>query len=185
MSLAVAAGMDRELEVSADSFPSHEDHRLQVPESARFFKRNSCHEFKDMRKWQRRRASSFADYFDGDFGQSLLSRNNFRRKSSVSSVSLDFTHLGDTEEDISETIKQANVSYSKTASNQAYFQILPSNWFFLKVDSQTAGGEESKCGRMIVVTGEGQQLTLSQLVASNFTAASGVRELNMTAPTSM
>merc|ERR1712032_243085 len=57
-----------------------DNHLGLPPELPRLSERRSSS--RDLRRLQRRRASSFAEYFDVDFGQSLLSRKQFSRKNS-------------------------------------------------------------------------------------------------------
>jgi hypothetical protein len=79
------AGQERAL--GADHHPAaitEDDHHLSVasdpPLSRLVMKRNSS--CKDLRRFQRRRTSSFAELFDGDFAQNLISRNQFNPKES-------------------------------------------------------------------------------------------------------
>jgi len=148
---------------------------------------------RDLRRLQRRRGSSFAEYFDVDFGQSLLSRKQFSRKNSYA---LDLAQRLE-----KENTKQDSLWASATTSiyngnevkidgeHKTLLSSLPCNWFFSNRDESAASfSNTGKTGRraslIVMVSEEGQKISLLQVAQENFTAVSSVKELSLGAPLS-
>jgi len=153
-------------------------------------RRSSC---RDLRRFQRRRGSSFSAYFDVDFGQSLLSRKQFSRKNS---------YAPDLAQRLENTNRDSLCASTTTTSNRdgnearidgegkSLLDALPCNWFFSNRDKSAATfsnmGEHGRRRPSLIVmlSEEGQQISLLQVAQENFTAVSTVKELSLGAPLS-
>merc|ERR1712192_92625 len=169
-----------------------DDNRLGLPpELPRLTeRRSSC---RDLRRFQRRRASSFAEYFDVDFGQSLLSRKQFSRKNSYA---LDLAHRLEKENTNQDsffacaTTSIYNGNEAKIdGEHKTLLSNLPCNWFFSNREESSASfSNTGKNGRraslIVMVSEEGQKISLLQVAQENFTAVSSVKELSLGAPLS-
>jgi len=180
--------------VSNGPLPSEDDNRLLglSPELSRLSERRSSS--RDLRRFQRRRGSSFSEYFDVDFGQSLLSRKQFSRKNSYAAD----LALRIEKENINRDSLCASTSSSNHNGKEAridgevksLLNVLPCNWFFSNPDESLAPFSNlGESGRrrpslVVMVSEEGQKISLLQVAKENFTAVSTVKELSLGAPLS-
>merc|ERR1712192_227521 len=159
-----------------------DDNRLGLPpELPRLTERRSSN--RDLRRLQRRRASSFAEYFDVDFGQSLISRKQFSRKNSYA---LDLAQKLEKENTNQDSICATTSIYNGNEAkidgeHKTLLSNLPCNWFFSNRDESAASfSNTGKNGRgaslIVMVSEEGQKISLLQVAQENFTAVSSVKE---------
>jgi len=141
----------------------------------------------------RRRNSSFAEYFEGDLSQLLLSRKHFKRRATMeTNEALDI---------IANTIKETECADNGVVVNFKKDQIskkkkiseilLPSNWFFRKSEETVQVNDALKYKRAksepkeLEDTEENvRKISLSQIIAKHFSAAKDIRSFNITMPQS-
>jgi len=160
------------------SLLSEDDNRLLgLPRLSE--RRSSC---RDLRRFQRRRGSSFAEYFDVDFGQSLLSRKQFSRKNS---------YAADLAQRLENTTSNHNGNEARIdGEGQSLLNVLPCNWFFSNPDesaatfSNVAESGRTRPSLIVMLSEDGQKISLLQVARENFTAVSTVKELSLGAPLS-
>eukprot|EP00092_Neocalanus_flemingeri_P034639 GFUD01037680.1.p1 GENE.GFUD01037680.1~~GFUD01037680.1.p1 ORF type:complete len:190 (+),score=58.76 GFUD01037680.1:37-606(+) len=146
----------------------------------------------------RRRNSSFAEFFEGDLSQNLLSRRHFSSRGSVdpgTTVSAIVRQIKD--EDPTNMGLMMKVKKDENIKNKISEVLLPSNWFFRKSKKEVLRFEEllsQDRSRHTVLEPkenveddeekEPRKLSLSHLISRHFSATKDIRAFNINMPQS-
>merc|ERR1711892_1078347 len=141
-----------------------------------------------------RRNSSFAEYFEGDLSQNLLSRSHFPRRDSAAAVKSDAVDAIVKQIRTEDTNNNLGLGITKGEGGEGRKKklsqlLLPSNWFFKNTGPRkTSLPEKPQHRRRPTSEGGGGEdeggESLSQIVSQHFSATTDIRAWNINTPQS-